>query len=1723
MNGRWAIRPSEELNDYQVYNERLRRNPVLTAFNAFSVKDRIILNLLFEDDNWIYPVLFAELNPAEGRLIVPSNALPLVADEVLDTVQLNLLHDERKLGQHSTLFLVKPDSVIAQLLQRIRNWQRTPYVGLTDIRTQTRSYLLYKQIAEALQGEARTVLDLGCGSGYGSALLARAGLHVTAMDIDNLPITYAERLYTGNRITFVCQPLEELLQRKEKFDAVVASEVLEHNEDHDSFLEKVATMTRVGGWAAISVPSWVHHGVDLNSDHRTNWTFSKANRVLQKFFRIRGKYAIRYAEDPQQYSISLIDSELPNAEDFLLIGENRPSLPGFNPGPSSVLLVCHNIPPYEYTGTPIVTWRYAQGLQSLGYRVAVLVPNLPKASAEVVLEENDGVSIYRVPPLNFASASLEALSNTDRQKLQHLAQVFNHLRPDIVHIIDYVFLPPQILQMAADYGATVIRHICNTEELCLRGSPVIPSARKVCDGPSSPSACALCVLDSDGAANDIFFARQVSQLAGQIAGWQEYVRYAYRKLVDTVVFTNTSFADYFLKYVPFPEKKIHIVPHGLSSSIPPGSRQKEKGRVTIGFLGEIAFLKGIDLIRKAFQSLPKSRVELLVFGKSRDQSLLAGLRDLPCARYMGEYTPPDLDSILQDIDVGVVPSYFETYSQVTREFIAHGIPVVASRFFGSEIIRDGENGLLIEIGDADELRKKVLAVINDPDLLSRLKAGARATKIPTIYEEIDAVHRIYQEAYKYKFSTRNKMGGMPGLRNQRLASIVIPVHNNWEYTRRCLLSLEAAGYRDRAEVIVVDNASSDATPSGLKTEFPWVKSLRNEQNLGFAVACNGGANVAEGKYLVFLSNDTEVRKGWLESLIAAYEGEKGAGVVGSKLLYPDGSLQHAGVEIIYPGHFFPIDARHIRYRQPDSPDTRREVDAVTGASMLVPADVFYELGGFEEVYQNGYEDIDFCLKARAGGYRIIYEPSSQAIHYESKTPGCFDSELKNINIFHRRWLPWVLEHCRKASPPQELQSQNRPPVSIIIVTYNSLPTIATCLESVLATTISADEIIVVDNNSRDETSYYIECLNNALVGRQIRLRQETQNTGYAGAAAKGAQLARHDFLIFLNPDTTVFSGWIEGLLTPLLGDNPKMAASGPVSNYAAGLQNITKYIGGRDDLEKDPVYLAKTALERYGGKVVPSNLLIGFCLAVRKQAYEEIGGIDNSLFLGNDDLDLSWRLMKAGYQQVVVPSVFVFHRGQESFATEPKVKTKYLVQQSTNQLYEKLYASYNGHVPDGKSLWGIEWFSPQKELISVIMPVYKGASLTRLALTTLVQATKPPFEVIIINNGSDPETTRALARMAKELPATIRVLSNEQNLGYPRAVNQGLAEANGDYLVVMNNDVLVTPFWASRLIAAFAVDPALGIVGPRTNYAAGIQAVTGCNYTEESLAEWAQKWYLGEAGTLRAVNRLIGFLWMMKREVVERIGGFDPLFGIGNYEDDDYCIRAQLAGFKLALADDVFVHHYGSQSFKKKPDSYQMLLDVNRMLFAGKWDVDFFNNGYQMEPILARGCASFDQGDLYIPLGFNDVFSPSLEPLDIGCSLANCLMCVPDPSDIHQTWLDLVKRYLQTYKPGSGVALMIRVEPTTKEWFLRVVSSIEEMARKEGLDLERDDLIIEGRRVPSSHRGRVYRAASFFIPLPGVRREPLIQEAYSCGLTIVEPEKLGVNALGPGIGRVMVR
>jgi GT2 family glycosyltransferase/glycosyltransferase involved in cell wall biosynthesis len=216
-------------------------------------------------------------------------------------------------------------------------------------------------------------------------------------------------------------------------------------------------------------------------------------------------------------------------------------------------------------------------------------------------------------------------------------------------------------------------------------------------------------------------------------------------------------------------------------------------------------------------------------------------------------------------------------------------------------------------------------------------------------------------------------------------SIVVPIYNHLEQTRHCLHALVFWGATYTFEVIVVDDGSTDGSTEWLR-DCPRVRVHRMSENSGFVAACNAGAAVARGQYLVFLNNDTEVRAGWLDALIGTFDALPHCGLVGAKLIYPDGSLQEAGGIVFADGNA----CNYGRGGDPGDPryDFVREVDYCSGACIALPTELFRSLGGFDSRYAPAYyEDTDLAFSVRAAGYQVVYQPRAEVIHFEGVTAG----------------------------------------------------------------------------------------------------------------------------------------------------------------------------------------------------------------------------------------------------------------------------------------------------------------------------------------------------------------------------------------------------------------------------------------------------------------------------------------------------------------------------------------------------------------------------------------------------------------------------------------------------------------------------------------------------------------------------------------------------------------
>ena len=249
-------------------------------------------------------------------------------------------------------------------------------------------------------------------------------------------------------------------------------------------------------------------------------------------------------------------------------------------------------------------------------------------------------------------------------------------------------------------------------------------------------------------------------------------------------------------------------------------------------------------------------------------------------------------------------------------------------------------------------------------------------------------------------------------------------------------------------------------------------------------------------------------------------------------------------------------------------------------------------------------------------------------------------------------------------------------------------------------------------------------------------------------------------------------------------------------------------------------------------------------------------------------------------------------------------------------------------------------------LVSIVILTWNQLDCTKECLASIYRHTDVPHEIIVVDNGSHDGSVEWL-RDQVLLNPSMRLVANDDNRGFAAACNQGIRLARGAYILLLNNDVVVTPEWLSGMMECFVNNTETGIVGPMTNNISGPQMIeAACYQSLEELDSFAASIRARFRYRRIPLRRIVGFCMLFKRELIEQIGTLDERFGSGNFEDDDFCLRAALEGYRNLVAGDVFIHHVGSASFRANRLDYRQVMSGNRKEFNEKWSVPVTDFSY---------------------------------------------------------------------------------------------------------------------------------------------------------------------------------
>lgn len=330
----------------------------------------------------------------------------------------------------------------------------------------------------------------------------------------------------------------------------------------------------------------------------------------------------------------------------------------------------------------------------------------------------------------------------------------------------------------------------------------------------------------------------------------------------------------------------------------------------------------------------------------------------------------------------------------------------------------------------------------------------------------------------------------------------------------------------------------------------------------------------------------------------------------------------------------------------------------------------------------------------------------------------------------------------------------------------------------------------------------------------------------------------------------------------------------------------------------------------------------------------------------------------------------------------------------------------------------------KRPLISIVILTFNGLNFIKLCIESVIKFTELQYELVIVDNGSEKDVTEYLGKLKEELGNKIKLIINSSNMGFPYGCNQGIKASDGDYIVLLNSDTVVTEGWLSGLYSVFEKYPEVGIAGPLTNNTIPGEQMVSHDYKNigglELFAGKTREKNKGQVTIIQYPEYLTGFCMMIKREVTDNIGMFDTDFGLGTFEDADLCWRAGINGYKLAVVRDVFIHHQLRGSFGTNNIDIERISQKNQDYFMQKGRL----NGYrEVEINMDNSSTKYINGEMKI----NYIVVDSVKEGDKKNYLLNINFSISDrlKENIH---LDITKERTANLSETANDLLIVKLE-----------------------------------------------------------------------------------------------
>jgi GT2 family glycosyltransferase/Tfp pilus assembly protein PilF len=811
-------------------------------------------------------------------------------------------------------------------------------------------------------------------------------------------------------------------------------------------------------------------------------------------------------------------------------------------------------------------------------------------------------------------------------------------------------------------------------------------------------------------------------------------------------------------------------------------------------------------------------------------------------------------------------------------------------------------------------------------------------------------------------------------------SIVIVSYNSSKSIGECLRSIK--NYAAEAEIIVVDNNSQDDTVA----KIDGVKLFKLAKNNGFAFACSIGAKEATRDNLLFLNPDCNITRNALEKMLEVLDSSVSIGAVGPLSNFAAGwqNLGYYECPLVEHGND-PKFAQRIADGLPRYSE-KKNVKLLIGFCLLISKDLYDDIGGMDVNLPLGMDDLDLSWRLRLVGKELRVATNAFVYHYGQVSFNHTSSHevetlqhLSRVNFSQKlithygsveavpdSWELWEIDwfeltHTKVKDVPAILlfieNEEKGKAVYKSIKKWVPQPEIVVC--NISAEYLSyADDVVWQIPRSitwKDIFQKGKSWLNSERIILYNSLLELDEVVWQDICQSLDIGLVQTDEDFELDLEQKISDGF-SGIA--VVHEKQKQYAKHQKWFAIHSNQNITPEI--KSDLPQEiNEFIAQSQTQTglyHRGKV------------------QDFSGVELSLHncdalvyrLEIGDIFGFHRVLKAHRKAGVIQFLFLFDNGefqtQDSFQSQKGIYLPDLKKEiglgglaigdiapyhAIEQNHEERL--FNVQIEDDEWTEEEKWRSSVsqfkiratvlkeshqlEQVVSIVILALNKIEYTKKCIESIQKYCKQAYELILVDNGSTDETFTYFS----SIPGAI-VIRNDNNLGVSAGWNQGLKKAKGDFALILNNDTILGPNTIENLVRCSNNHPNVGVVAPLSNNIAGPQKIEGFNYSDENeiphLIESIQKQQDLESWSFQ---RIKGFCMLIPMPVVKDVGLFDEVYGLGNFEDDDYSLRLFYKGYDLRIAHDSFIFHYGSVSFSQANIDWQMQMQKNHQIFNEKW------------------------------------------------------------------------------------------------------------------------------------------------------------------------------------------